>query len=1399
MNKNDLIRGGTLFKPLLVLVLSMVLLLSGAVLPAREAQAAPEITFDREVNLSNGNVSVMDGETIRIYQDKNSSMTRNGIFVPEGVKATIVLENINFDGNPNGFIQISPNAKVRFILKGENHARLYNAANAGIFIKQKAQVTIEDGGNGSLVVEQLGNMQHVYPAIGATDGNGEATAASLTINSGKIVVTSKGLASAIGAAANSALNLTIDDPAVIEAHSIGEGAAIGTVGYPSGTSIVNATFNGGTITADNKGNSNTMNGAAIGLGTIGPGTGNMTLNIPETSTAKLHLAGYYGGAAIGGSGYAAVGSYPGPPSTRGNQNFTANIDGGTIDIAVKGQGPGIGVGAGIHDAGKPIQTGEVNIGGGNITIHNDLDTEDTIAGDATGPAIGVGLLTQDTTMTCNVTGGNLKLLSQDKGDKLATSPAVGVGAMNKNNATTSKWTQSKNNTVNFNVKGGTVTAETRSSDKTIMDVGAIENNALNVKVDGGSFNVVNGRMNVTAQNSNADNVYPATIGLGNIASDNTTVDNATIDGKSYGGNLKTQSGKLYLWTTPGANKKINASVAGDSRAYANPGTDLAYSSGFTFTDPNVSLKKNIVPADLGRFSIKSVGEDNVTVQVNGVVSGVPVAIQAFDHTTGQAVGNPQNVTPGETDYTFTGLSKDKTYDIKTSVSDKENYWEAESSAIMVKPFAYTPKLADAKLKGSYDGSVALESGNYTYALADGAVLPDGLNFSNDGRGHITGKPTATGTATFDVIATATDEGIAVGNTRTATVTLNVVPITTESTVVDELGQPLTGCTCKIESKSASDEIGVDDTVLYTVTPCPRHDFYKLNLNGNDVSPDLVKIKNGIATYSYTVKQEDTKLAMKAFMAESELRITGLEKVGEAPDLNLFANDEKNTSADQLRSYIDHNIILKATYNDGTTKNGKASDLGLNWATNDAYNLKGNTYHYSVSDGDAIVEQVLTVNSVTAELDALSDVVRKTNSEGYPTIEDLGLPGTVGCKYPDGITVNAADRQPAIHWTTEVPADFGKTATEAPVVFEGNAAVPEWATITSDAVSVNVSISDKVILIPEIKIADKVYDGMKDAVVAETPALDPASLTEGTEVRLKGTAVAAFNAADVGNNISVKVTGLTLTGADAGKYILDLNQATGNIIPATIILSDITLEDKTVTEDGTPQTLEVKGTLPEGVSVSYTYEKEGSGEAVSLPPSVPGTYTVTATFKTDANHVVDPETMSAKLVIKEKTAGVVVEEITTGLTEEQAAGMNATILKNGEAVQVGDAVVAGDKLTYQFVPAAVREAYVPYAFTMNGETVAVTKLAEGKGYSAEYTVKEGDTALKADAKCVLLGNFSGDKVINILDAQQIAQAAAAGETIEDMKKAAGDVNFDGKINVIDAQRVAGYAADTSVVF
>lgn len=1380
-------------KTLTILFLSILLLLPTLMLEGKEAKAAP-VTETRVADLSQGNVEVRDDEVIRVHQTTQS--TSNYIAV-NAKRATVILDNLNIvQGAGRSPMVIVANSDVKILLKGSNKMVQTKSTSCGFYMEDGVICTIDDYGNGD---GSLDVSNSTVDSKNVVLGASVQSHATLTINSGTVKAKTVGMGPAIGATAGndnpggSILDLIING-GTVEARTEGWGAAIGTQGdVPENQeNTVNVTINGGKVIGENPskdtGNSagNVRGGAIIGTGYGGYSKQNVTLKIPESSTAELELISSYGGAAIGGSGNwnSGAGMLNTNPGT--HEKIVANIAGGNTKIIVNGQGPGIGVGAGV-DLDQKV---EVNISGGNINIANAVTSNNS-----RGPSIGVGIFSKNTVFDCNISGGNINVLSKDDQDKTTVNaPAIGIAAKFKGNSAV-KLDNASGNTFNLNVTGGTINAETRSTDTNIPDIGTIANNTFNVKVDGGSLNAVNQRMNVTAKNSQNQNVYPAAVKLSGITEEKTAVESASVDGKNYGKDLVAQSGKLYLWTTPGNNKAITANVKDDSRAYSNTAVNLAYNSGFTFTDPDVTLKKTITPEELGSFNIKNVGDNSVTVQVGGVNSDdQPVLLQAYEHSTDTAVGEAQTYDAAKIDYTFSGLTKGRLYDIKAKVNGNETYNTAEKVALVVKPFEYAPALPSAKLKGAYEASAAAEGESFTYALASGSVLPEGLTLNKNGM--VSGTPTQSGDFSVNIIATAADEGISANNSRTAAVAIKVEPIKISLSVVDQAGQPLS-CGCELTSTAAKGGAAVGDTVLFTLTPCPLHDFVKLNLNGNDVQ--AVSGSNGKFTYSYVVKAGDSELNMKAFMTESEKRITKIERVSEERELAIYANDEKNESLAQLKAFVNNSITLKATYNDSTEKTGKATDLGLGWATNSTYSPKGGTYEYSVSADDTYVKQTVIVNTVTAELGALNDVVRSVSEEGYSTIASLGLPETIACTYQAGVPVNSEDREVAISWKTEIPENFGKTATEAPVVFEGSAAVPEWATLTTNAVSVNVTISDRVVLVPVITIEDKVYDGTKTANFKDTPALNSEDLTKGTDVQLSGIPKAEFSSSDAGKNIPVKVSGLSLSGTDAGKYVLDLSNVTGNITPASIILTGISMEDKTVTEDGNSQTIEINGALPSGVTVSYSYLKDGESQPTSTAPTKSGTYTVTATFKTDANHVVEPKTMGAKLVIEEKSAGVVVEEIATGLTEEEAAGMNATVLKNGEAVQVGDTVTAGDKLTYQFVPEAVREAYVPYAFTMNGEIVAVTKLAEGKGYSAEYTVKESDTALKADAKCILLGNFSGDKVINIIDAQQIAQAAAAGGTIEDMKKAAGDVNFDGKINVIDAQKVAQYAADTSVVF
>lgn len=1380
------------FSTVLTILFFTILLLLPTIMIESKAAKAQTVTPTREASLDDGPVTVGDGEVVLISQ--KAETVDDKIEVAENATATVILDNVNIVGTKTKtLVNALGGANVTLLLKGENKVVVADRLGGGVHLGDQSTCTIADYDNngGSLNLSHGEKTAPYYPLMGV---NGEVHG-TLKVESGSINLTSKYSSPAIGSTNGGTLDLIIDG-GTVEAKALGRAAAIGTRATTNAKLVdtVNITANGGDIIATSEagGDSdelgNDFGGAAIGTGHANNSAQNVSLDIPENSTAKLNLQAHSGGAAIGGAGTWTYRGNDIQPVANGMQNMVANIAGGDITILVSAQAAGIGTGSAVNSN----QQVDVNISGGNINIENDKSSQYT-----RGPGIGVGLFSKNTTLNCNVSGGKINVLSKKGEDgQIATkTPAIGIVGKYEGNNEHKTLKDGSGNTFNLNVMGGTVNAETRDGAESAQDIGTIANNTFNVKVDGGSLNAVNQRMNVTAKNSEGQNVYPATVNLGGITEEKTAVENASVSGKDYGKDLVAQSGKLYLWTTPGENKAVTASVNGDSRAYANPAVNLTYNNGFTFTEPNVTLKKAITPEELGSFSIKNVTDSSVTIQVGGVNSDdLPVLLQAYEHGTTKAVGEAQTYDAAKTDYTFSGLTKGKLYDIQAKVNGNETYNTAEKVALVVKPFEYTPALPDATLKNAYEASVAIPDGNFTYALASGAVLPEGLTLNKNGM--VSGTPTQAGDFNVNITATAADEGISANNSRTAAVAIKVKPVEAVLSVVDQAGQPLS-CGCELTSTAAKGGAAVGDTVLFTLTPCPLHDFVKFNLNGNEVQ--AVPGSNGKFTYSYIVKAGDTEMNMKAFMKKSEKRITKIERVGEEKAIAFYANDERNESPEDLKAYVNNNVTLKATYNDGEEKTGKATELGLAWATNSAYSVKGGTYDYSVSAEDTRVAQKVVVNTVTAELSTLNDVIRSVNEAGYPSIASLGLPETIACTYQAGVPVNSADREVAIDWTTAVPENFGKTATETPFVFEGNAAVPAWATIESTVVSANVSISDQVVLAPVVTIKDKIYDGTKTADFADTPALDPDDLTKGAEVQLSGIPKAEFILANAGKNIPVKISGLSLVGADADKYILDLSQATGNITPAPISLAGITMENKTVTEDGNPQTIEIKGTLPEGVSVSYTYQREGASEAVELPPSVPGTYTVTAAFKTDANHVVAPETMSAKLVIEEKSTGVVVEEITTGLTEEQAAGMNATVLKNGEAVQAGDTVAAGDKLTYQFAPAAVREAYVPYAFTMNGETVEVTKLAEGKGYSAEYTVKEGDTALKADAKCVLLGNFSGDDKINIIDAQKIAQAAAAGEAIEDMQKAAGDVNFDGKINIIDAQKIAQYAADTSSVF
>ena len=88
---------------------------------------------------------------------------------------------------------------------------------------------------------------------------------------------------------------------------------------------------------------------------------------------------------------------------------------------------------------------------------------------------------------------------------------------------------------------------------------------------------------------------------------------------------------------------------------------------------------------------------------------------------------------------------------------------------------------------------------------------------------------------------------------------------------------------------------------------------------------------------------------------------------------------------------------------------------------------------------------------------------------------------------------------------------------------------------------------------------RVYDGTTIALLAGTPGVTPLS---GDVVSLAGTAIGSFATRDVGTAKPVTVSGLSLAGAAAGNYVLQLpTTLAATVSPAPLSLSTVAAADK----------------------------------------------------------------------------------------------------------------------------------------------------------------------------------------------------------------------------------------------
>lgn len=570
------------------------------------------------------------------------------------------------------------------------------------------------------------------------------------------------------------------------------------------------------------------------------------------------------------------------------------------------------------------------------------------------------------------------------------------------------------------------------------------------------------------------------------------------------------------------------------------------------------------------------------------------------------------------------------------------------------------------------------------------------------------------------------------------------------------------------------EVGTGDVIHYTITSCDNHTPGKLLINSKTEVPlsGTGKVRTGF----YTVTAQDSQLVSQVtFNDRQAVRVESPEPI------EMYANDDRNQSAESLADSLSKEVAV--VYDNGT----KGTETIRQWSpSGTVWNPKGGSYTYVAAvggDGSFFALQNVTVKPVSAVYEPFADTTLTVREEPYAK-EELGLSDTLAVTYTSEDGVVKETRDEPLVWTPEVPGDFGTTETTQ--TFTARLALPAYAG-GDKALSKTIRVSEKSpLVIRGVKAQNKVYDGTADAALDFSQATFTGDPGFGSYTVDWEQATGTFEDANAGDHKKVTVEGIVLSGKDADHYILSVEQVSASIQKAEI--KGVVFESARFPEDGKPHILEA--VYPEGsgiTGVSYTYEKDGV--KTTEAPKEAGVYKVTATFTVDENHqALAP--MSATMTIGE-AGGTVEEAVVEGLPEG-VTGCTVTADKD-------HVTEAGETVTYTLTRNRERKSYVPAVLTVNGQALPLTYDQESGQFKAAYVAEDPTATIAATVQYVLLGSFSGDETINIIDAQQLAQTAAAGETPSERQKAAGDVNFDGKVNIIDAQQIAQYTADPEKQF
>src|SRR5207248_76767 len=187
-------------------------------------------------------------------------------------------------------------------------------------------------------------------------------------------------------------------------------------------------------------------------------------------------------------------------------------------------------------------------------------------------------------------------------------------------------------------------------------------------------------------------------------------------------------------------------------------------------------------------------------------------------------------------------------------------------------------------------------------------------------------------------------------------------------------------------------------------------------------------------------------------------------------------------------------------------------------------------NYSLVLASTPVTFAITAKSVTGSFTAADEVYDGTTAA---TIASRALSGVVGT---DDVTLSGGTATFA-----DKNVGTGKTVTGTGFTLSGAAAGNY--TLASSTLTAAASITAKTLTVSGITAGDKVYDGGTAATLNTSGAILNGGASGDQVSLVTSGAAGAFADKNVGQNKTVTISGLTLSGNDAGNYVLTQPTAT----------------------------------------------------------------------------------------------------------------------------------------------------------------------------------------------------------------------------------------------------------------